>query len=283
MVSVEPGKTYRLRFIGATALTFALLAFEGHDSLTVIEADGSYTQPYNTSILQIGGGQRYSVLLTTKAAPEKSSYFMQVESRDRPSVARSFAVLQYGLKPATKPMNPLTAPLTLPNITRGFLDDLAPLHPSRDFPTSAEVTRRITLTVHQKVSGQTVWLQNAYNWTDSFPQTPYLVALYENTTNTTTNPGLPYPSLERALANNGIDPVTRTFPARLGEVLEIVIQNTGADKGGLDIHPFHAHGAHFWDLGSGNGTFNGTANDASWAARGHQPPLRDTNGVGFWG
>jgi L-ascorbate oxidase len=40
LINVEPGKTYRLRFIASTALTFGVLAFEGHDSLMVIEADG---------------------------------------------------------------------------------------------------------------------------------------------------------------------------------------------------------------------------------------------------
>jgi L-ascorbate oxidase len=40
VIDVEPDKTYRLRFIGGTALTFAILAIEGHDNLTIIEADG---------------------------------------------------------------------------------------------------------------------------------------------------------------------------------------------------------------------------------------------------
>jgi L-ascorbate oxidase len=40
IIDVEPGKTYRLRFIGATALTFASLAIEGHNTMMVIEADG---------------------------------------------------------------------------------------------------------------------------------------------------------------------------------------------------------------------------------------------------
>jgi L-ascorbate oxidase len=40
VIDVEPGKTYRLRFIGATALTFSSLAIGGHSSLEVIEADG---------------------------------------------------------------------------------------------------------------------------------------------------------------------------------------------------------------------------------------------------
>lgn len=39
-IDVEPGKTYRLRFIGATALTFASLVIEGHGTLEVVEADG---------------------------------------------------------------------------------------------------------------------------------------------------------------------------------------------------------------------------------------------------
>jgi L-ascorbate oxidase len=39
-IDVQPGKTYRFRFIGGTALTFASLAIEGHDDLTIIEADG---------------------------------------------------------------------------------------------------------------------------------------------------------------------------------------------------------------------------------------------------
>jgi len=194
---------------------------------------------------------------------------MQIESRDRPTTTRSYAILNYGPKPAITPTNPPKAPLTLPDVTFGFLDDLVPLCPSSSYPTSADVTRRIILTVHQKVSGQTVWLENNYNWTIGFPAEPYLVSLYRND-------GLEFPSMERALANEGIDPVTRAFPAMIGEVLEIVIQNTGADGGGLDYHPFHAHGAHFWDLGSGNGTFNATANDEYWENVGHQPPVRDT-------
>lgn len=50
-LDVEPGKTYRFRFIGATALTFASLAIEGHDTLTVIEADGYVTPCFHQSRL----------------------------------------------------------------------------------------------------------------------------------------------------------------------------------------------------------------------------------------
>ena len=39
---------------------------------------------------------------------------------------------------------------------------------------------------------------------------------------------------------------------------------------------FHAHGGHYWDLGSGNGTYNATANEAKIAAQGWHPAKRDT-------
>ncbi|CZT13954.1 related to laccase precursor [Rhynchosporium agropyri] len=275
-INVEPGKTYRLRFIGGTALSLVSLAIEGHN-MTVIEADGSYTEPHNTSFLQIGSGQRYSVLLHTNPTPEKKVYYMQLETRERPTLTRSFAVLNYGT-PSTPtdflPPNPATIPLTLPNITRGFLDyELSPHHANTHMatmPTADQVTRTIVLTVHQKVDGRTTWVQNSYPWTEDVPKEPYLVSLYKNNA---TN----FPSMERALANNGIDPETRTFPAQIGEVLEIVIQNTGADKGGLDGHPFHAHGAHYWDLGAGNGTYNATQNNEYWASNSTgQPIKRDT-------
>ena len=111
------------------------------------------------------------------------------------------------------------------------------------------------MTVHQRVNGPTIWLENALPWNVSVPVEPYLVSLYKNDS-------IEYPSMERALSNNGLDPISRAFPAQIGEVLEIVFQNTGADAGGLDVHPFHAHGAHYWDVGSGNGSFDPLANEA---------------------
>lgn len=281
-IDVEAGKTYRLRFIGATALTFVSIAIDGHDDLQVVEADGSYTLPQNTSFLQLAAGQRYSVLLTTKSSPEKQQYYIQLESRERPTVTRSYAILNYiSPSPPSSPVlyPPLDAnkPLTLPNTTLGFLDYQLKPHPSclssgkeeGKMPTADEVTRTVVMTVHQSVNGQTVWIQNGKPWTEDFPVEPYLVSLYRND-------NIEFPSLERAKQNNGLDNVTRTFPAEIGEVLEIVIQNTGADAGGLDAHPFHAHGEHYWDLGSGNGTYNQADNEAKMKELGTVPVKRDT-------
>jgi len=279
-ISVEPDKTYRFRFIGGTALSFVSLAFEDHEDMTIIEADGDYTKPVNVSHLQIGSGQRFSVLFKAKSRSElsKSKFFMQMETRDRPTLTRSFAILEYKF-PSSKrvpaPLTPLltipigTPPLTLPPTVLGWLDyKLLSLTPSPDFPHTSEVTRRITIRTHQIIgNGSITWAQDALPWIESFPLEPYLVSLYKNDS-------LEFPSLTRALSNSGIDPLTRAFPAAIGEVIEIIIQNTGSDVGSVDVHPFHAHGAHYYDLGSGNGTYDFEENEER--IRGLQLARRDT-------
>ncbi|KAL9115052.1 MAG: hypothetical protein Q9187_007359 [Circinaria calcarea] len=286
ITNVEPDTVYRFRFIGATALSLVSLAFEGHPELKVIEADGRYTKPYSTSYLQIGSGQRYSVLFKTKSLAEvrtdqtggRSAYYLQLETLERPTLTRAYALLAYpnqrkqgNTTVAITTTIPDPKPLTLPNITTGFLDyQLRPLNPN-EFPPLSEVTRRVTITVQQIVNGTITWAQNGLPWFESYPKVPYLVSLYEDLY-TADSPHSP--SYTDAIANGGMDNTTRTFPAQIGEVLEIVIQNSGATNGGLDVHPFHAHGMHFWDLGSGNGTYDLAANEAKLV--GTQPVVRDT-------
>jgi L-ascorbate oxidase len=265
LIDVEPDKTYRLRFIGGTALSFVTLAFEGHDQMTLIEADGDYTKPVNVSHLQIGSGQRLSVLLKTKPRNSlpKSEFFMQVETRDRPTTTISYAILKYNLSSSKRmptspslPSLPPTPPLVLPPTTLGWLDgQLLSLNADPDFPPSSSVTRRIVIRTHQILgNGSVLWAQDSSPWIESFPTEPYLVSLYKND-------NIEFPSMSRAYENEGIDPVTRAFPAQIGEVIEIIIQNTGSDIGTVDVHPFHAHGAHYYDLGSGNGTYDPVLNE----------------------
>ena len=266
-ITVESDKTYRFRFIGGTALSFVTLAFEDHEEMTLIEADGSYVKPVNITNLQIGSGQRFSVLFKTKRRTDlqKSRFFMQVETRDRPSLIRSYAILDYRLHNSKRisttviPRLTLPAgepPLILPPTTLGWLDyQLLSFSTDPDFPRTSEVTRRVVIRTHQIIgNGSIVWAQAESPWIEPFPQEPYLVSLYKNNT-------MEFPSLDRATANHGIDPVTRVFPAAIGEVIEIIIQNTGSDVGSVDVHPFHAHGAHYYDLGSGNGTYDPVANE----------------------
>ncbi|KAH8654950.1 Cupredoxin [Tricladium varicosporioides] len=278
VINVEPGKTYRLRLIGGTALSFNSLAIEGHENLEVIEADASYTEKHSTSFIQIGSGQRFSVLLHTKEKPEKQHYYLQLETRERDSFTRSYAVINYGppANSTTTPFYPPSSPpITLPPTDDSFLEyQLRPLdsptYSSSDLPTAAEVTRRVNITVHlSEPGGALIYLQNGYTWNEGIVDEPYLVSLYKNN-------GKNWPSMERALKNDGLDPVTHAFPAEIGEVLEIVVQNTGSDGGEMETHPWHAHGAHYWDMGSGEGIYDAAANEAKWAKSPGKPVKRDT-------
>ena len=88
ILKVKPGCTYRFRWLGRTAISLVTLGIEDHPNMTIIEADGSYTQPYTTDHLQIASGQRFSTIFTAKTLEEiqaanKSQYWIQYENRER--------------------------------------------------------------------------------------------------------------------------------------------------------------------------------------------------------
>lgn len=285
IVEVEPDKTYRFRFIGATSLAHSSMAFEGHEILTIMAVDGGqYTQPAATYRMQVGSGQRFDVLFRTKSladlqAAGKSDFFLQFETRDRPSVYRGYGILRYrtGGAVAPLPKPPATPLFNLPNQTYDWLENtLQPFHPDPAFPALGEVTRRIVLDARQLISpstNQTIWQMNGLNWNELVASpTPLLVDIY-------LRGEAAIPDYALALSNDGWDPRTKAFPVRNGEVLEIVFQNTGSlvnGNGGVDVHPFHAHGVHFYDLGSGNGTYDPGPVEVARVRANYTPVKRDT-------
>jgi len=161
VITVKPATTYRLRFISGTALSFVTLGIEDHDNLTIIEADGEYTKPWSTDHLQLGSGQRFSILLKTKtetelASANKTNYWLRYESRDRPTNVTGYALLHYDLPGSDLPTAlPTTSPVTLPRnvsaITSWAEYALEALHETESFPTLSEVTRTVTITMRQVI------------------------------------------------------------------------------------------------------------------------------------
>ncbi|KAH6981711.1 ascorbate oxidase [Ilyonectria sp. MPI-CAGE-AT-0026] len=281
VIDVSPGKTYRFRFIGSTGLSLLSMAFEGHDQLSIIQVDGGeWTKPAPVDRIQLASGQRFDTLFVAKTkkqlkAEKRKTYFLQFETRDRPTVYRGYAVLRYS-DSAPLPEYPVQAPLSLPNTTYDWLEyQLQPLYPKPvGVPTLAEVTRRVIMDAVQMMdpnSNQLVWRLAGLSWTDKILQKPLLVDIY-------LNGEAAMPDYDAALRNNGWDPKTKAFPAKVGEVLEIVFQNRGSlsSPGKLDSHPFHAHGQHFYDIGSGNGTYDAEANEKKLAGMGYRVVQRDT-------
>lgn len=177
---------------------------------------------------------------------------------------------------------PDTKPLELPQTTNDWVEySLQPYDGvTNAFPTTS--TRTVTITVQQVGTYNTSsasftntleWSENGDVWQTSRVHEPYLVNIYLNDESA-------IPGYDAALANGGWDPKTLAFPMRVGEIVDIIWQNNDGPSGGWDVHPFHAHRAHYWDLGSGNGTYNATANDAYLAQlraeTGYVPIKRDT-------
>lgn len=262
VITVEPGSTSRLRFIGRTAISLVTLAIEEHDNLTIIEADGAYTEPYTTDHVQVATGQRFSILFQAKTAEEliqlnKTQFWLRYETRDRPTNVSGYALLQYNYRlprqhfaslPADLPSLP---PVTLPQEVNNWLEfSLEGLKQDDPFPRLHEVTRTVTITMAQlmvtgwyhsgKLDGIVQWIQNGLSWQEAAQANksaaPYLVDVY--TTHTT-------PNYTAAIEGQGYDPVARAFPAHVGEVLDIVWLSNSGPSGGWDYHAMHAHGAHY--------------------------------------
>ncbi|RCI09398.1 hypothetical protein L249_3641 [Ophiocordyceps polyrhachis-furcata BCC 54312] len=312
----------RTRFIAATALSLALLAFENHTRLDIVQADGGYTKPHPVDMIQIGSGQRFEALLSTKTCDELDrlhnrtlDFYIQLEARERPGPITSFAILRYkntcGFHDVTSlslreaPRDDET-PLRLPATIEDYLDyKLEPLMSSTDrqsFPTAAEVTRRVILTMQQVRNHYQVWTINNESWSEephnflphTRPEEPYLVSLYRNRSGHHHHHHHHQAAYSAALAHGGLDPVTKTYPARMGEVIEVVLQHINT-KNQVDhpppgrsrfplipsTHPWHAHGAHYWDAGGGRGLWD--AATAEKKLRGTRPVRRDTTMVYGYG
>jgi L-ascorbate oxidase len=98
-------------------------------------------------------------------------------------------------------------------------------------------------------------------------KTPYLVAIYEKGEAAISN-------YQAAINNGGWDPATLAFPTKIGKVLEIMWQNDNGKSGGWDVDSFHAHGGRYWDVSSGNGTYDPEANEKK--LEGYTPVHRGT-------
>jgi iron transport multicopper oxidase len=68
---VLPGKTYLFRIVNMAAFSSAFLRFDQH-TMTIVEADGIYTEPTVVTDLYVATAQRYSVLVTMKSGASQN-------------------------------------------------------------------------------------------------------------------------------------------------------------------------------------------------------------------
>ncbi|KAJ6008078.1 multi-copper oxidase [Penicillium herquei] len=285
---------YRFRAIGGVALSPLAFALEDHDNLTVISIDGAYTKPANTDLIEMAGGQRYDFLLETKSKEElqklgKRNFWIQVENRYRAVNTTSYAILSYktdlDLNKTIPPSPPQEKPIYIPWALQDWMEYTFEPLVDNDFPSADEVTREVYLAAVQRQADNGVfWTMNNHTWTEENQHegdTPV-----NNTSLTHDNPYLvdiylkgeqAIPDYETAVREHeGWDPELNVYAAKVGEVIDIIFLNqANVYDGGFDAHPFHIHGGHVYDLGSGPGDYNATENEAK--LKGYNPITRDTS------
>ena len=79
-ITVDAGKTYRLRLINSGQLVMVNFAIASHN-LIIVQAEGTNVNPVMVQSLDIGPGQRYDVLLTTDK--EAGAYWIETTVRER--------------------------------------------------------------------------------------------------------------------------------------------------------------------------------------------------------
>ncbi|CRG90924.1 L-ascorbate oxidase [Talaromyces islandicus] len=294
IIEVEPDMTYRFRSIAGVALSPLVFEFEDHNNMTIIAADARYTQPASTDLIQMGAGQRYDFILHTKTKEElrslgKTMFWMQIEPRYRDINSTFYAILSYktdlGFNSTVPSSAPTESPINIPFNNQNWMEyTLQPLQPN-DFPSAEKVTRQVFLTSSQHISRSGLfWTVNNHTWTetneheDNTPynstkptsDTPYLVDIYKRGE-------AAIPDYNKAVQEyDGWDPDFNVYPARTGEVIDIILVNEpDGVAGGFDAHPWHIHGDHVYDLGSGPGTYDAAENEKK--LMGYNPIQRDTS------
>ncbi|KAH7431966.1 hypothetical protein KP509_07G001300 [Ceratopteris richardii] len=91
-ITLDPGKTYRLRISNVGISTSLNFRIAGH-SLTVVESEGAHTKQLTLANLDVHVGQSYAVLVTLNQIP--GEYYMVATSRFTSTVVSGIAVLHY--------------------------------------------------------------------------------------------------------------------------------------------------------------------------------------------
>eukprot|EP00898_Chlorokybus_atmophyticus_P005437 jgi/Chlat1/5895/Chrsp4S00497 len=279
-LTVEPGKTYRLRLVNTGSLQYQNIKFAGH-KVTIVEADGTYTTPVEVDSVEMNHGQRYSVLLTANQPAD--NYWISVMGRFRPAAPSGLAVLSYaGVTPAEP-----SAPVPIDQPANGDIDYAHAFnHAIRTRKGYRKrvpaVTRSLILvgTQNRLTDGRLAWTMNNISY--QLPSTPLLASAYyslaeDQRSDITDTPPVAY-DYSKTLAEQGLSIITAegngVYHLERDDVVQVVLQNTRSLNGVSEQHPWYLHGHSFWIVGEGLGTYNAATDNTTFNLK--DPILRDT-------
>ncbi|XP_078444795.1 cupredoxin superfamily protein [Wolffia australiana] len=263
VITVVPGKTYRLRISSVSSLSAFNFEIEGHN-MTIIEADGHYVEPFVVKNLNIYSGETYSVLVVADQDPSKN-YWAAVNVVSRPTKnLRGLAIFNY--YPTHPRLLPTAAPPAGPlwNDTKYRLNQSLEIKSHRNFtiPPPLSTEKLITLlNTQNKIEGRFRWAVNNVSFV--LPHTPYLIALKHNLRHVFSQEAPPesysvgkYDIFSKAENPNATESEA-LYKLEFNSTVDIVLQNANTmTANNSETHPWHLHGHDFWVLGFGEGVFD---------------------------
>lgn len=263
-LDLAPYQGHRLRFLNVGGFAWFQVAVDEHDSLPVIEVDGTTVEPTNTSSLVIAPGQRYSAVLTTdqqskeafwlRARMIKSCFATQTLPED--GIDEAKAIIRYHVPSArhgdhAPPPLPTTASKLEYLPTCKDMSSTTSFSPSPALPAPAHADHswhlRVNLAIGDWRLQRGVMNSSSLRPNLESPTLHRIVDGLSQTNDSFTPPGIlstafdPTSELVVSNSNNGAP-----------ETVDIVLQNMDENS-----HPFHLHGAQTWVLASGHGYFPG--------------------------
>ena len=226
---VEPGKTYRARFVNTGATAFETISLDGH-TFTVIANDFVPVQPYQTDFVTIGVGQRTDVIFTANAG--SGSFWLRAFNSpcgDTNGPDGRGIIYYKGTDPSVPPTS--EGQQATANPTCGN-DPLSQTVPQYAIP-AAEPDTTITLTIGGAPDSQGIfrWSFNGISFEGDIDA----------------------PALFDAVAGVNLPPQRNVYVTGTNETVRLIVINTLPAP-----HPMHIHGHDFQVLAEGQGTWDGT-------------------------
>ncbi|KAF2023523.1 hypothetical protein EK21DRAFT_118669 [Setomelanomma holmii] len=237
------GTSYRFRLVNAAVDTHWKFMIDNH-TMTIIASDLVPITPYEATVLDIGMGQRYDIIVTADQASVADSFWLraipQSACSNNDNSADIRGIIYYGDSTTT----PTTSAYDYEDSCDDETDNLSP-YISKTVETQSS-TKEESATVAFNSDSLFRWYLNSTTMVVDWSDPTLMQVLNGNTTYETSNAVIEMPTAD--------------------EWVYIVVETTLAVP-----HPIHLHGHDFFVLAQGSGTYS-----SSTTLNLSNPPRRDT-------
>ena len=232
----QSGKKHRLRLINGGAEGMQRFTIDNH-TMTVMANDYVPVQPYTTSVITLGIGQRTDVIVEANMASD-SAVWMRADisatcSSINPSSHQAVAAIYY--EDADNSTTPTTSATAYDDSHCGNdpLNVTTPFYEFASTPSPA-TTQEIDIQFKANETGHKVWFMNDNSFRANYDHPLLILANQGNTS---------YPD----------DPQWNVYNFGTNDSVRIIFYNHFPTS-----HPMHLHGHNFNILAEGVGTWDGT-------------------------